>query len=72
MDITYEPIPEGYRVFKGPFLLAILYTRHHQGAIKDASVVWEPLKPEDWNLHFTNPQMTCDDIKAIVGSLPKE
>lgn len=73
MSVKYEAIPEGYRIWKGAALMGVLFTSQHSSELKTANgigVVWEAMPQESWNIHFTNPNVSTDDLKDIVMYLP--
>lgn len=83
--ITFEPIPEGYRVKDGDKMLAVVTTKQHlsdsnhgtfQASAEDvkniraSAVVWSPMDRDSWSIHFTSPTMSVEEIFAITDSFP--
>ena len=75
-QMTYEKIPEGYRVWYGEpednQLKAVVTTSHHQNMYKNNQVHYELMPTESWSIHFTSPAMPVDVVNAIMSGIPKE
>lgn len=70
---TFVPIPEGFRIYKDKILLCgILSTNQvDQELVKPGGgVVWKEMPRASWNIHWTSPQMSLDDLKAVLSGVP--
>jgi hypothetical protein len=76
--IHLEEIPEGARVYRDKvFLEAVLRVRHHTGQHKQVregrdtvnQMVWDPLHPSQYSLHFTSPEVNVDLLRAILEAV---
>jgi hypothetical protein len=72
MSPVYDRTIDGYAAFNGPFKLAVITTKHHQGLSRNGVTVYEPMPHSSWSIHFTSPAMPIEDLQAIVASLPTE
>src|SRR5271156_5976051 len=88
MHIDLDKKVDKYRVFRGRsedfggFSLANITTKHHRGpedtpegqvgTSRGGDVVYDPLPRKDWRLHFTSPEMTLEEVAAIVAAYPQE
>lgn len=72
MEIKLERLPNGYRVYRSVFLLAVITTKQHTDLNRGGVIVWEALPPENWSIHWTSPAMSLEDLKAVAAVLPTE
>lgn len=72
MKIDWQGVIDGWVAFLGPYKVAVLNTKHHQGLVRNGALVWEPMDRSLWTIHFTSPAMKIEVLETVVGSIPKE
>ena len=73
VNITWEPQLGGYSAWNGDKKVAVMGTSTQEtGVVQNGVAVHKGLPPEQWGIHFTNPNVTVELLRAVLADLPTE